>query len=50
MLIIKHRGRAYGIGLEAEVHSQKTEQEGIDARRFFDPGPVGSSTHSLAVM
>lgn len=32
------------IGLEAEEYSPKTEQEGIDAGRLFDPGPTGSAT------
>lgn len=34
-------------GLEAQAYSQKTEQEGIDARRLFDPIPMGLSTHAL---
>lgn len=38
------QSRQHRIGLEAEAYSQKAEQEGIDARRFFDPSPIDLST------
>lgn len=42
-LIAQYTGRQHGIGLGAEAYSLKTEQEGIDARRFFDPCPIRRS-------
>lgn len=43
-LITEHRGRRHGSGSEAEAYSQKAEQEGIDARRFFWSQSKGALT------
>lgn len=50
MLITQHSGREDWIGLEAAVHSPEVEQEGIDARSFFDRSPTFNLCDVLAVV
>lgn len=38
------------MGLEAEVHSPEMEQEGIDARSFFDRSPTFNHCNVIAVV